>query len=97
MATIALPKLRDDRPTVEYRVRLDPGLKDELLLYRRLYVQTYGQEIEPKDLLEPIVRRFLATDRSFRKFKKQHPAAQQAFERVHELQQSEQKSDSRKQ
>ncbi len=75
MPTIALPKLRDDRPPVEYRVRLDPGLNEDLLLYRRLYVQTYGQEIEPKDLLEPIVRRFLATDRSFRKFKKQHPVA----------------------
>ncbi len=58
MDKIALPKLRDDRPPVEYRVRLDPALNDELLFYRRHYMQTYGQEIEPKDLLEPIVRRF---------------------------------------
>ena len=71
MAQIAIPKVRDDRPAVEYRVRLDPSLNDELLLYRQLYVRTYGQEIDPKDLLEPIVRRFLAADRSFRKFKKQ--------------------------
>ena len=72
MPRIAIPKVRDDRPPVEYRVKLDPSLNDELLLYRGLYVQTYGQEIEPRDLLEPIVRRFLAADRSFRKFKKQH-------------------------
>ena len=72
MAHITIPKVRDDRPPVEYRVRLDPSLNDELLLYRQLYVRTYGQEIEPKDLLEPIVRRFLAADRSFRRFKKQH-------------------------
>jgi len=78
MAAIALPKLRDDRPQVEYRVKLDPALNDELLLYRQFYMQTYRQEIEPKDLLEPIVRRFLATDRSFRQFKKKHAAAQPA-------------------
>jgi hypothetical protein len=72
MSRIAIPKVRDDRPAVEYRVKLEPSLNDELLQYRRLYVQTYGQEIEAKDLLEPIVRRFLASDRLFRKFKKQN-------------------------
>jgi len=72
MPHIAIPKVRDDRPPVEYRVKLDPSLNDELMLYRHLYVRTYGQEIDAKDLLEPIVRRFLAADRSFRKFKKQH-------------------------
>lgn len=72
MSRIAIPKVRDDRPPIEYRVKLDPSLNDELLLYRRLYVQTYGQEIEAKDLLEPIVRRFLASDRLFRKFRKQN-------------------------
>lgn len=72
MSHIAIPKVRDDRPAVEYRVKLDPSLNDELLLYRQLYVRTYGQEIEAKDLLEPIVRRFLAADRTFRKFKRQH-------------------------
>jgi len=70
MSRIAIPKVRDDRPPVEYRVRLDPSLNDELLLYRGLYVQTYGQEIEAKNLLEPILRRFLATDRAFRQFRK---------------------------
>jgi len=72
MSRLAIPKVRDDRPAIEYRVKIDPSLNDELLLYRRLYVQTYGQEIETKDLLEPIVRRFLASDRLFRKFKKQN-------------------------
>lgn len=73
MPRIAIPKLRDDRPPVEYRVRLDPALNDELLQYQRLYVQTYGQEIEPKDLIEPIVRRFLGNDRAFRQFRKRKP------------------------
>jgi hypothetical protein len=72
---IAIPKVRDDRPAIEYRVKLDAILHDELLLYRQLYVQTYGQEIEVKDLLEPILRRFMATDRTFRKFRKQNPRA----------------------
>ena len=70
MSRIAIPKVRDDRPAVEYRVRLDPNLNDQLLLYRQLYVQTYGQQIEAKDLLEPILRRFLAADRAFRQFRK---------------------------
>ena len=70
MGRIAIPKVRDDRPAIEYRVRLEPGLNDELLRYRQLYVQTYGQEIEAKDLIEPIVRRFLSTDRAFRQFRK---------------------------
>lgn len=72
MSRLAIPKVRDDRPAIEYRVKIDPSLNDELLLYRTLYVQSYGQEIEAKDLLEPIVRRFLASDRVFRKFKKQN-------------------------
>ena len=72
MSRIAIPKVRDDRPAIEYRVKIDPSLNDELLLYRTLYVQSYGQEIEARDLLEPIVRRFLASDRVFRKFKKQN-------------------------
>lgn len=72
MSRIAIPRVRDDRPAVEYRVKLEPSLNDELLLYRRLYVQTYVQEIEAKDLLEPIIRRFLTSDRLFRRFKKQN-------------------------
>jgi len=71
MSRLTIPKVRDDRPPVEYRLRLDPALNDDLELYRRLYVQTYGQEVETKDLLEPILRRFLASDREFRRFKKQ--------------------------
>ena len=70
MPRIAIPKVRDDRPAVEYRVRLDPKLNDEPLLYGRLYQAAYGQPIKPKDLLEPILRRFLATDRQFRRFRK---------------------------
>lgn len=78
MNRIAIPKVRDDRPVVEYRVRLDPNVNDELLLYRQLYLQTYGQQIEAKDLLEPIVRRFLTTDRAFQKSKKHKPPEQKA-------------------
>ncbi len=70
MPRIAIPKVRDDRTPVEYRLRLDPALHDDLELYRKLYVQTYGQEVETKDLLEPILRRFLAGDRGFRQFRR---------------------------
>lgn len=70
MARLSIPKVRDDRDPVEYRLRLEPRLHDELMLYRQLYVRTYGQEVEAKDLLGPILRRFLATDREFRRFKK---------------------------
>lgn len=71
MARLSIPKVRDDRDPVEYRLRLEPRLNDELVMYRQLYVRTYGQEVETKDLLEPILRRFLATDREVRRFKKQ--------------------------
>jgi len=77
MSKLAIPRVRDDRQPVEYRVRFDPKLNDDLLLYQKLYQQTYGQQIEVKDLLEPIVRRFLANDRGFRQFKK--AAAQRAI------------------
>lgn len=72
MSRIAIPKVRDDRTPVEYRIKLDPKINDDLLLYQKLYERTYGQRIEPKDLLEPIVQRFLANDRGFRRFKKEH-------------------------
>lgn len=71
MARLAIPKVRDDRAPVEYRLRLDPALNDDLELYRKLYAQTYGQEVEARDLLEPILRRFLANDRGFRQFKRE--------------------------
>ena len=75
MARISIPKVRDDRVSTEYRVRLDPQLNDDLLAYRQFYVRTYGQEIEPKDLLEPIIRRFFASDRGFRQFKRKSGSA----------------------
>lgn len=68
---IAIPKVRDDRNPVEYRIKLTPKTHDELLLYQQLYRQTYGQDIDARDLLEPIIRRFLENDRGFRRFKKQ--------------------------
>jgi hypothetical protein len=74
MPRIALGKIRDDRAPIEYRLKLEAALNDELLLYQQLYSQAYGQAIEPKDLLEPIIRRFLANDRAFRKFKKDRAA-----------------------
>lgn len=71
MARLAIPRVRDDRDPVDYRLRIEPQLNDELMLYRQLYIRTYGQEVETKDLLDPIIRRFLATDREFRRFKRQ--------------------------
>ena len=70
MARISIPRVRDDRDSTEYRLRLDPQLNDDLLAYRQFYIRTYGQEIEPKDLLEPIIRRFFANDRGFRQLKR---------------------------
>lgn len=71
MPGIAIPKVRDDRSPVEYRIKLDPKVNDDLLLYQKLYKQTYGQEIEARELLEPIIHRFLDNDRGFRKFRRQ--------------------------
>lgn len=71
MPRLAIPQVRDDRSPVEYRIRLDPATHDDLLLYQRLYERTYAQKIEPKDLIEPILRRFLANDRAFRRFKRE--------------------------
>jgi len=84
MARLAIPKVRDDRAPVEYRLRLDPALNDDLELYRKLYTQTYGQEVEAKDLLEPILRRFLANDRGFRQFKRGAVRLHTAPQRLHD-------------
>ena len=75
MPRIAIPKVRDDRKPTEYRIRLDPEVDSQLQLYRELYTQTYGQQIEAKDLLAPIICRFLETDRGFAAFKRQHQTA----------------------
>lgn len=72
MTRIAIPKVRDDRSPTEYRIKLDPSIHDDLMLYHQLYEKTYGQQIDPKDLLEPIISRFLANDRGFRRFKKEY-------------------------
>ena len=75
MPRIAIPKVRDDRKPVEYRVRLNPQLNDQLQLYGKLYAETYSQQIEAKDLLEPIIRRFLESDRGFKTFKRRQRLA----------------------
>ena len=75
MPRIAIPKVRDDRKPVEYRIRLDPEVDDQLQLYRKFYTQTYNQQIEAKDLLTPIICRFLDNDRGFAAFKRQHQQA----------------------
>lgn len=76
MPRIAIPKVRDDRKPVEYRIKLAPEVDDQLQLYCRLYTQTYGQQVEARDLLEPIVRRFLENDRGFKRFKRQQAQSQ---------------------
>jgi hypothetical protein len=74
MAKLKLGAITDDKP-VKLTVELSAGLHRDLLAYAEVLARETGQGIaEPTKLIEPMLARFMATDRVFVRIRRATPA-----------------------
>ena len=67
MTKLKLHVLVDDKP-VKLTVELPVGVHRDLLAYAKILARETGQPIpDPSRLIAPMLMRFMATDRAFRK------------------------------
>ncbi|WP_081486481.1 DUF2274 domain-containing protein [Nitrospirillum viridazoti] len=67
MTKLKLGPLADDKP-VKLTVELPAPVHRDLIAYARLLSENSGQGVpDPAKLIAPMVERFMATDRAFRK------------------------------
>jgi len=59
-----------DRTPVKLTASFAPADHADLALYAQLYAETYGETVEPANLVPSIVRAFLAGDAAFKKAKR---------------------------
>jgi hypothetical protein len=61
-----------DQKTVKISIELPPDIDRDLRAYAELMKRESGHSIaDPTKLIAPMLKRFMATDRSFRKFRRQ--------------------------
>ena len=68
MGNLKLGPLEDDKP-VKISVELPAGLHRDLLAYAEILGRENGQAVEPAKLVAPMIARFMATDRGFKKMR----------------------------
>ena len=66
-----MPKLKidvveDEKPVI-LSIKLPAGIHRDLAAYAELLNKESGQRMEPKSLVAPMLKRFMATDRAFAK------------------------------
>ena len=68
---VRVPKLRIDdieaEKPVTLTIKLPAAIHRELVAYSNALKTESGQEVEPVSLIGPMLKRFMATDRAFRK------------------------------
>lgn len=68
MGKLKLGALEDDKP-VRISVELPAALHRDLLAYAEILGRENGQAVEPAKLVAPMIARFMATDRGFKKMR----------------------------
>jgi hypothetical protein len=66
MTKLKIGNLSDDKP-VTITVKLPAAVHRDLLAYAQVLQREGGPTIEPNSLVAPMVAKFMATDRAFRK------------------------------
>lgn len=66
MPKLKIDNVEDEKP-VTLSIRLPAGIHRDLVAYAELLNQEGGQGAEPKSLIAPMLKRFMATDRAFAK------------------------------
>ena len=73
MSKLKLGALEDDKP-VKVSVELPAALHRDLLAYAETLGKETGRTIvEPAKLIAPMIERFMASDRSFAKLRRERP------------------------
>jgi hypothetical protein len=71
MARLKIGSLEDDKP-VKVTVELPAAVDRDLRAYAELIKREGGHSIgDPKKLIAPMLKRFMATDRAFKSFRRQ--------------------------
>jgi len=68
MSKLKLGPLQDDKP-VKISVELPAEIHRDLLAYSEILARESGKAVEPAKLVAPMIERFMATDRGFKKMR----------------------------
>ena len=74
MPKLKIDNVEDEKP-VSVSIKLPAGIHRDLVAYADQLKREGGQSTEPKSLIAPMLKRFMATDRAFAK-------SQRAFRHV---------------
>lgn len=66
MMKLKLSAIENEKP-VRVSVTLPATLHRDLVAYAQVLTQNAGQKIEPEKLIAPMLEKFIASDRAFRK------------------------------
>ena len=66
MAKLKIDNVEDEKP-VALSIKLPAAVHRDLIAYAELLKRESGQHTEPKSLVAPMLKRFMATDRAFAK------------------------------
>lgn len=70
MGKLKIGVIEDEKP-VTITIKLPPEVHRDLIAYAEVLKRERGQAIEPSSLIAPMLARFMATDRAFRKARRQ--------------------------
>jgi hypothetical protein len=70
MAKLKLSRVPDDKP-VRLTVKLPRAVHLDLIAYGELLGDGTGQVVEPRNLIPPMLARFMSTDRAFLKARRE--------------------------
>jgi hypothetical protein len=66
MTKLKLSSVQDEKP-VKLSVTLPAGLHRDLIAYAEILARESGKAVEPGKLIAPMLEKFIASDRGFRK------------------------------
>ena len=71
MAKLKIAALQDERP-IKVTVELPAAVHRDLVAYAEALKRENGQTVsDPRQLIAPMLKRFMATDRAFKRFRRQ--------------------------
>jgi len=70
MSKLKISAIEDDKP-VTMTVKLPAAVHRDLLAYAEALKRDAGHAIDPNSLVAPMLARFMATDRAFRRARRQ--------------------------
>ena len=70
MAKLRLSTIPDDKP-VRLTIKLPRAVHLDLIAYGELVGNGSGQPVEPRNLIPPMLARFMSTDRAFLKARRE--------------------------